>query len=360
MRTFGNPSGIPIFYRLLSVEYFKNLLLVFSTAFLLSLFVSTLVFLNLAKEFSLSLLAEYAISSALAYTPIFTPLLAVLAVGFSLYPIVEKKLNWVIFTAGVSPKAVLKPFAVSSLFPLLFLFLYFEAVYPKAGYIQHLDYLRAKKKPIPHGVVKNFWFKTPEGEFLYFDLLLLDAKKAYNGRYFAVDKNFNLKWVVYIPSAELRFGDGDLIFTAKGVKKFSPRGVEVLKSLLLDFPFDVKLLKVRNPAYFSTHELVSLVELTRRVGINCYPYLWELIKRFLILLFTVLLPSVGAVYAFSAVKKEEFIGKMATLFGATLIFYVALLLFQTLVFKISVNPVYGLVIVLPYAVWAAKVLKGEG
>ena len=338
----------------------RNLLLVFIVASLLALFVAALGFLNFAKKFSFGLFLEYSLSSATIYTPLFVPVLELVALALTLYPLMEKKLNWSVLSAGISPSEFAKPFLVASLLPALLLLVHFQILYPNAGYVQHIDYLKAKNKPLREGVVENFWFKNRRGEFLHFRLVHLGSAQAFDGRLFAVDKDFQLKWVSYIPRATFEVEGDKIKILAKDIKRYTPKGVEVIPDLRLEFPYEIKLLKVRNPAYFSTTELLSLVSFAKGVGINYYPYLWELVKRLLVVVITLTVPLIAVVYLFGSIKREEFLEKSALLTLSVVGFYAVLLLFQTLVFKVSLNPLYGLLLALPHTLWALKILAKGG
>ena len=352
---------IPIIYRRLTADFFKNLFAVFLAFFLLALFVSALGFLNFAKHFSFGLFLEYSLSSSAVYTPLFVPVLELIAVALTLYPLTERKLNWIVLAAGISSSEFAKPFLVASLLPALLLFLHFQILYPYAGYIQHIDYLRAKNKPLREGVIENFWYKNRKGEFLYFRLVHLGSEEAFDGRHFAVDKNYHLKWVSYIPRATFRVESDRIEVLAKDIKRYTPKRVEKIPALRLEFPYEIKLLRVRNPAYFSTTELLSLVSFARGVGINYYPYLWELVKRLLLVALSVSIPLLAVVYLFGSIKREEFIEKGVLLTLSVVAFYASLILFQTLVLKVSLNPLYGLLLALPHTFWSLKVLtKGGG
>ena len=337
----------------------KNLVLVLLTSLLLALFVSILLFFNFAKDQNLKLLLEYALTSSAVYTPLFIPLLELIALGLTLYTFVEKKLNWIVFSVGISPKIFVKPFLVSSLIPTLLLFFHFEVVYPKAGYLQHISYLRAKNKPIRSGIIKNFWYKDKSGKFLNFSLIHLESQRAFNGLYFAIDKNYHLRWISYIPEATFIVKENKIQVFARNINVFTQKTVKKLPVLKLEFDYENKLLKVRKPSFFSTTELIDLISFAKKTGINYYPYLWELIKRFLIIAMSVLVPTIAGVYAFASIKREEFIEKTSHVFLSLLAFYVALLLFQSLVLKTSLNPLYGLLLLVPHTLWGITLIGGR-
>ncbi len=353
-------KGIPILYRYLSWNFLKNLIIVLLTSLLLAIFVSVLLFFNFAKIQSFKLLLEYALTSSAVYTPLFIPILELIALGLSIYTFVEKKLNWIVFSVGISPKSFIKPFFVSSLIPTLLLFFHFEFIYPKAGYLQHITYLRAKNKPIQNGIIKNFWYKNKEGVFLNFSLIHLESQRAFNGLYFAVDKNYHLRWVSYIPEATFIVKDNKIQVFARNIDFFTQKSAKKLPVLKLEFDYENKLLKVRKPSFFSTTELMDLISFAKRTGINYYPYLWELIKRFLIIVMSVLVPTIAGVYTFASIKREEFVEKISQVFLSLLAFYIALLLFQSLVLKASVNPLYGLLLIVPHTLWGIALIGKRG
>ena len=340
----------PIFYRYTVILFLKYLLLVLLITTSLVLFAAILSYLNFAKSFSLHWSLEYALTTAAVYVPLLLPLLELFAVALALYPFVKKKLNWVLLASGIPPREIVKPLALGVLLPLLLLFIHFQVLYPYAGYLQHLDYLRAKNKPLKEGIVENFWYRKGN-EFINFALIHLGEGKAYNGRLFEVDSGFRLRWIADIPVATFEVRGEKITVTVPSLKRYTPRGVKNIEHFHLEFPYEPKLLKVKNPSYFSTSQLVKLVLFARKVGINYYPYLWELVKRFLIVLMALVLPLLGALYFFSSTDRRQFIRRSVFLFLGAVMFYIALLLFQSLVVKVSVNPLYGLLLVVPYLLW---------
>ena len=346
----------PIFYRYIVILFLKYLLLVLLITTALVLFAAILSYLNFAKTLSPRWGLEYALTTAAVYTPLLLPLLELFAVALALYPFVKKKLNWVIFASGIPPREVLKPLAAALLLPLLLLLIHFQLLYPYAGYLQHLDYLRAKNKPLKEGIVENFWYRKGSA-FIHFDLIHLGEGKAYNGRLFVVDNNFRLKWVADIPVATFGVSGNKITLEVSTLKRYTPRGVEELKNWHSVFPYEPKLLKVKNPSYFSTSELVRLVLFARNAGINYYPYLWELVKRFLLVSAAFLFPLLGGIYFFASTERRQFIHRSLVLFAGAVMFYVILLLFQSLVIKVSLNPLYGLLLVLPYLLWLFIAVK---
>ncbi|HIC09485.1 MAG TPA: LptF/LptG family permease [Aquificales bacterium] len=349
----------PILHRYLGLNFFKNFLIIFTFFSLLIFLISSLNFLNFVKSFSSKLMLEYALFSTIVYTPLFVPILELAAVAKTIYPFIERKLNWSIFAAGIPPTRFIFPFLVVSSFISLLLTLHFQFLYPKAEYIQHLDYLRAKNKPLNEGIAENFWFKNDKGYFLHFQLIDLKGKKAFDGLYFKVNKNFNLQKVAYIPKADFKI-DGNMIeIEAKNVNIYTKKGVEEKSILKLKIPYERKLLRVKKPSYFSLTELKDLILFSKKVGINYYPYLWELIKRLIVLVLTILVPSIAGMYLFSSTRLETFFKRITLLLVSLIGFYVALLLFQTLVFKNSTNPLYGLILIIPFAAWLLAIIGKE-
>ncbi|RTZ70499.1 MAG: hypothetical protein DSZ30_00710, partial [Aquificaceae bacterium] len=104
-------------------------------------------------------------------------------------------------------------------------------------------------------------------------------------------------------------------------------------------------------------ELIGLLFLAKDIGLNYYPYLWELVKRLLLVVFSVIVPLVSVIKLFSATRNEEFFSSVGFLSFIFVSFYVALLFFQNAVNKVSVNPFYGLFLIVPYlflAFWTIK------
>jgi len=346
----------PIFYRYTVSLFLKYLLLVVLITTLLVLFAAGLSYLNFAKSLSLRCGLEYTLTTAAVYTPLLLPLLELFAVALALYPLVKRKLNWVLFATGIPPREIVKPLAVGVLFPLILLLLHFQLLYPYAGYLQHLDYLRAKNKPLREGIVENFWYRK-RNIYIHFDLIHLGEKKAYNGRLFEVDKDFHLKWVADIPVATFEVEGDEITVSVPTLRRYTPAGVKVMEHYRLEFPYEPKLLKVKNPSYFSTSELVQLVVFARGVGLNYYPYLWELVKRFLLVFATFVFPLLGGIYFFSSTDRKQFLKRMLMLFIAVVVFYIGLLMFQSLVVKVSLNPLYGLLLAVPYLLWLIVEIK---
>ena len=349
----------PILYRYLGISFFKNFLIILIFFALIIFLVSSLNFLNFVKNFSSKLMLEYALFSTTIYTPLFIPILELAAVAKTIYPFIERKLNWSIFAAGIPPTKVIFPFFGVSFFISLLLLFHFQFIYPQAEYIQHLDYLRAKNKPLNEGIAENFWFKNDKGYFLHFRLIDLKGQKAFDGLYFKVNKDFNLQMVAYIPKSYFKVIGNKIEIEAKNINIYTKKGVDRKRLLKLEIPYERKLLKVKKPSYFSISELINLIDFSKKVGINYYPYLWELIKRSIILLLAILIPSIAGVYLFSSTRLEVFFTRITVLSVSVIGFYTALLMFQTLVIKNSTNPLYGILLVLPFAVWLIVMIKKE-
>jgi lipopolysaccharide export LptBFGC system permease protein LptF len=127
----------------------------------------------------------------------------------------------------------------------------------------------------------------------------------------------------------------------------------------LELKFETKLLKVKNPQFFSLRELFNLLTLSKYAGLNYYPYLWELVKRLLLVLFSAMVPVVAFIRLFSSTDNEEFLSQIGFLSFAFVSFYVALIFFQNAVGKVSLNPLYGFLLLLPYLFLFYRTLKGD-
>jgi len=341
-------KAIPILYRYFAINFLKDLLIIFIAFFLIVFLISSLDFLNFVKQFSLVLLLKYALTSTIVYTPLFIPVLEFVAIARTFYPVVEKKLNWGIFASGISPWNISKPFLGASALVAFLLVLNFQFLYPKAAYDRHIDYLQAKNNLVKQGIAQNFWYRFKDGRFLYFRLIHLDSKRAFRGFYFAVNKDFGLKWVSYIPIADFKLKKNVITITAKNVKRYTPKGVKK-EILSLTIPYKPKLLHIKKPSYFSISELYNLIIFVKNIGTNYYPYLWEFIKRIVIVILAIFIPPIAAVYLFASTNIETFFIRSSILLISLIISYVVLLLFQTLVVKNFLNPIYGLASMLPIA-----------
>lgn len=327
------------------------------TSILLGVILSTLLFFNIAKNTQPQVLLKYALSSVGAFLPIFFPLLEFTACALTLHLFFKTKLNLVVFTFGIPPRRLALPLFLTSLGIGLLLTAYFEFVYPFAGYVQKISYLEAKNKPIKDGVVENFWYKLGKDEFIYFRLINLKEGLAFGGKYFKVDKDYQLEWIIQIPRAKFSVKKEKIVVTTDKFSFFSEREEKISRKLRLELNLDTKLLKVKNPQFFSLSELLGLLFLARDIGLNYYPYLWELVKRFLLVVFSVIVPLVSAVKLFPSTRREEFFSSVGFLSFVFVSFYVALLFFQNGVNRVSVNPFYGLFFIIPYlflTIWTIK------
>ena len=346
---------IPFIYRYAVSLFFGQLLIVLIVLTVLSSALVSVAFLNMAKVVSLKNLFLYVFSSIAVFFAFFFPIFVFLAALLSLYLLIRRKLNLVIFTLGVEPKKFVIPFSVVGLFLSLLLLLYFQTVYPYAGYTQHIAYLKGKKKPINTGIVQNFWYRIGSDKFLNFKLVNLKEKKAYDGSYFKVSPDFKIVWFSEIPKADFRVSNDKIEVEAKNITTYSGLKVENIEHLKLKLPYDEKLLKVKKPSYFSLSELLKLTLTAKYYGVNFYPYLWELEKRILIAAFTALITVLSFAGLMKSVKVEEFFRNSLKLFLSIAVFYVVLLLYQTAVDKVSLNPLYVLAGLFPYLFWLWRV-----
>ncbi|RTZ58632.1 MAG: hypothetical protein DSZ31_05510 [Gammaproteobacteria bacterium] len=350
-------EDIPIFYRYFIWHLGQNLFVVLITSVLLGAILSTLLFFNIAKNTQPQVLLKYALSSVGAFLPIFFPLFEFTACALTVHLFFRTKLNLIVFTFGIPPRRLVLPIFLTSLGIGLILTAYFEFIYPYAGYVQKVSYLEAKNKPLKEGVVENFWYKLGKDEFIYFRLINLKEGLAFGGKYFKVDKDYQLEWIIQIPRAKFSVKKDKIVVTADKFAFFSEREKKISRELHLELNLETKLLKVKNPQFFSLRELIGLLFLAKDIGLNYYPYLWELVKRLLLVVFSVIVPLVSVIKLFSATRNEEFFSSVGFLSFIFVSFYVALLFFQNAVNKVSVNPLYGLLLIVPYlflAFWTIK------
>ena len=350
---------IPVFYRYLLKLFFQNLLLVLLTSTFLGGILSSLLFFNIAKDIHPYVLIKYVLSSVGAFIPFFFPLLEFTAVALTVYGIFKRKLNLVVFTFGIPPRRFFLPIFLTSLGLALSLMLYFEFVYPYAGYVQKIAYREAKNKAVNEGVAENFWYKLDGNRFLYFRLINLNENLAFDGKYFKVNGDYQLEWVIEIPRARFWVEGEKIVILADRFLFFSKRGKRPPSPLKLELKYETKLLKVKNPQFFSVGELLSLLTLSKYAGLNYYPYLWELVKRLLLVLFSAMVPVIAFIRLFSSTGSEEFLSHIGFLSFSFVSFYVALIFFQNAVGKVSLNPLYGFLLLIPYLFLFYKTLKED-
>jgi len=356
MESLGKFSEeIPFLYRYTVRLFFAQLLLVFTVISFLSLVLITVAFLNMAKVVNLKTLLVYNFGSLGVFAAFFFPIFVFLAIFLSLYKLIRSRLNLVIFAVGISPRLFFVPFFLVGLFLDFLLLFYFQTIYPFAGYVQHISYLESKKKSVNVGIVQNFWYKIGSDRFLNFKLVNLKEKKAYGGSYFKVSPDFKILWFSRIPVADFKVLGSKIVVEFKNAKLYTGLKVETVKHQRLELPYDEKLLKVKRPEYFSLSELLKLTLTAKYYGLNFYPYLWELEKRILIAIFTILISVLSFLSLIKSVKVEEFLKNSSKVFLSITAFYIFILLYQTFVDKVSVNPFYAFSVLFPYLYWLWRV-----
>ena len=360
MGVFRFIKEIPFLYRLSLSLFLKELVLVLAVLTAVSSALTAVGFLNFAKVISLGNLFLYILSSVAFFLPLFFPLFVFAAAALVARQLLKKRLNLTIFTVGISPSVFLLPFTLTGAALSLLLIVYFQTLYPIAGYYQHIAYLKSKNKPLHTGIVQNFWYRVGENSFLTFKLINLKEGKAYGGEFFKVSPSFRLEKIASLPQADFRVKGNLIEVFAKELLFYTARGkVEKEKALKLSLPYDEKLLVVKKPEYFTLTELIKLTFTARFYGINFYPYLWELEKRLLVAIFTTITAALAFSVLLRAVRLRDFnflLFKLSLLF---FLFYLFIGFYQNLVYKISLNPLYGWFVIVPYLIWLLKEWKGN-
>ncbi len=344
----GPLEDFPFLYRYILLLFLKRLGWVLFAVYTVLLAAVFVFYLNQTKVFSLKTMVLYAFANLAVYPPLLFPILLVASLFLTVRHLLKGRLSFTIFTLGVGPKNFFLPFLGLGFLSSTLIGVYFQTVYPKAAYLEHTTYLESKKKKFQEGLIQNFWFKSFDNTFFYFKLVNLSEGKAYGGKLIKVDRNFKPLWFGSANEVSFRLRDGKVEIFIPEMVLYKPDRTEVVKNFKLIFPYDEKLLKVKKPEFFSLTELVKLSLLARQYGINPTIYVWELEKRVLVLFLTVWVLAYGFVHLLASIKEEELGRRTAQLSALVLIFYVAVFLFQTLVDKLSLNPLYGFLITLPY------------
>jgi len=314
-------------------------------------------YLNQAKVVKVSILVPYILSTIVLSLAFLFPLGVGIAISWTTITLIKKKVNTTFFSLGISIKQLLPSVVIVSSFLTIVNLLYFEFAYPKAAYINRITYLESKNKPIHKGIVKNFWYRNRKNTFVYFQLVDLQEKKAFNGQIFKVDKNYNLIWVTNIPIANFLFRENRILIQAKDIIKYFPSKVKKLRKLSLEFKYNKKLLKVKEASFFSLLELYVLIKQARFLNINKAYYLWELEKRLLLTLLSFWIPIYTFLRLFKITDKKRMAEHLILIGSLTLFFILFIVFYQTLVNKISLNPLYGTLIIIPYLVLLIKEIR---
>ena len=305
-------------------------------------------YLNQAKIVKISILISYTISAIVLSLAFLLPLGVGVAIAWTILFLIRKKLNTTFFTLGISSKQLLIPFLTISLFITVLNFLYFEFAYPRAAYINRISYLESKNKPIQEGIVKNFWYRSKENLFIYFRLVDVHEKKAFDGNIFKADRNYNIIWFSKIPTATFLFKGNKILILTKNVVRYFPNRTDKLKKLSLEFKYNRKLLKVKEASFFSLLELYKLINQATSLNINKAYYLWELEKRLLLIFLSFWVPLYLFLSLFKLTDIKETTVPLFKTGGLTIFFILFTVFYQTLVNKLSLNPLYGILITIPY------------
>jgi len=355
----GAASLFPRFHRYVAAKFLTNLLITLTATILVVAFITVILFLNLAKVKFFKLIAGYTLASVLLFVPTFLGLVVLVALAVTAYGFLKGRLSMVVFSLGISPSVFLQVFALFGVVFFLLSLFYFEFVYPKASLLQHVTYLESKKKEVKRGIVENFWLRRGE-RFLYLRLVNLEEGKAFGGEFFRVNERFEMVSVVPFGSALFSLENNTLRVEVKGAKEYTPKGVFEVKHLTLSFPYDEELLRVRKPEFLPLSDLVRLAFISRGLGINDQPFVWELEKRFLIAFLLLWVFLYGGINFFKSVSGGEILRKVTLAFALTVLFYLALFIYQSLVSKVSVSPYAFLAVVLPYIYLIWRDVRGNG
>jgi len=351
-------NPFPKFHRYVAKRFAEMLFIVTLFAVVGASFITLILFLNLAKVKLPSLVIDYTLSSVLLYVPGFFGLLVLVALGLTAYNLLKQRLSMVLFSLGISPKVYLSVFL---LFGLIFSgvsLLYFEYLYPRLSFLKHVTYLKSKKKEVKTGIVQDFWYRKGN-LFINVDFIKVSSQKAYNGRIFEVDNNFNTRWIVPFKEAHFKFCEGKITVEVENAYRYGTGGVERLKNFTISFPYDMELLRIKKPQFFSLGDLVRLLVVAKKLGINTTPYVWELEKRVLISLFLLWIFAYGALNFFNTVFVRDIVFRVLLAAAFTIAFYLFIFIYQSLVFKISLNPWFALLITVPYLLLLMKSLKNS-
>ncbi len=341
---------IPLLYRYLVEKYFEHLVVVFLSIFILLAGFLAFYFFNISKIFSFKILFNYVFNTIVSYYIFIIPLVITLSLVSTAYLFRKKRFTYILFSLGVEPSKILVPFwFLAFLFSFLGL-VYFQAVYPKAMLLQKKAYLESKKKPLNFGIVENFWYRTPDNTFITFELLDLQSLKAFQGYKLQLGENFKIVEVVPIKEAIFQLYPNAIIFKYSNSVLYGPGYTKFPVSGVIKIPYDEKLLKVKKPEYMSLTDLFRLITFGRNFNINLIPFVWELIKRFLIAFFLFWITLYVALLAFGLVR-VNMLRVILESFLAVVLFYSFIFIFNTLVVKVSINPWYSLLVVPLFGVW---------
>jgi len=350
--------SIPLLYKYILTEFVKLFFIILLGTVIATLLIDSLLFFNTAKYFTWELLFKEIAGFTGEGLGIIFPVITFASLAFTLFFLLRRKINWLIFSMALSPKNFLGFILSLSATLSTLLFLYFEFVYPVAVYKKYEAYLLAKRKPFDTGIVQDFWYRVNNREFLNFALVNLQINRAFGGRLIKLNNDFQISSVTVIPNARFVVKNNEILVKAKNLKVFSFDKVRKLEFLRLRFPYNPKLLRVKKPEFFTLGELVNLILYAKEFGLNYYPYLWELIGRILLVLTTFVFGIVSFIKLLGSVNISSFVIRSIRLSLVLVIFYVYFFTWESLVNKVSLNPLWSLAIIVPlYGFWLYRTIR---
>ena len=351
-------QSIPLLYRYILREFIKFFVITLLGLVIAASLTESILFFNTAKYFTWKLLFEELVGLSGIGIGFTFPAITFASLAFTLFFLLRRRINWLIFSMALSPKNFLGFILTLSATLSAFLLFYFEFVYPLAAYKKYEAYLIAKRKPFDTGIVQDFWYKISGREFLNFALVNLQINRAFGGRLIKLNNDFQISSVTVIPNARFVVKNNEILVKAKNLKVFSFDKVRKLEFLRLRFPYNPKLLRVKKPEFFTLGELVNLILYAKEFGLNYYPYLWELIGRILLVLTTFVFGIVSFIKLLGSVNISSFVLRSIRLSLTLLLFYVYFFTWESLVNKVSLNPLWSLAIIVPlYGFWLYRTIK---
>ena len=347
---------IPLLDRYLILSFLKFLFLVNAVLLAVVIISLSIYYFNISKISNISLMVKYALSTSLANYIYLFPLTIIASFFLLNKSLFKKRLIYVFFSNGISPKRLALPFFwLGAVFTALYL-LFFQFGYPYFMLKSTEAYYESKKKVFNTGIAENFWYKNGNG-FLYFRILELKSKMAYRGFKFKLNSGFQIEQIAPVETAQFEFNNGKIIFHFPELKFYSFGGVRTVKNEKEKLNYDIKLLKVKKPDFVTLSDLVDIALKERYLKLNLTSFLWELWKRFELSVFIFLLTLLSALKVFKTWQQPKINKNFLCLSVYILTFYAGIFSFQNLVNEISLNPIYSLLIlavfVLPL-IWELK------
>lgn len=271
-----------MFQRYVFIHYIKSLFLVFAGTFGLIYAYLLGDYLILFKEKDWNVLISYIIYSL----PIFYFYLSAFILGFSavftLRRFVNKNIDMITLSFGVSPIGFSKSMLLFSILVLFFNLIISYRLYPESqAKLFRIEREYKKAKELEKGIVRNVWLREEaDRELRFYNFQVVDVVK---GNIY----NFQL----------IRIREGsivEIINGEKGLWKDSRielpyarvinllTGEDTRRFIILDY-IDIKNVKplAQSPEHLPADSLIMLSLLGERTGINSRHFIYELLKRVL-------------------------------------------------------------------------------